>query len=297
MSPFRPLALRLAVAACLVPFLAHAQPRVGTVIIAHGGGPEWNAPIVELAKSVQTGGPVEVSFLMGAGAATNRFQEAVGRLERAGVSEIVVVPLLVSSHSGHYDQIRWLAGDSVVLSETMHHHLHMAGITRPKTNLRIRVTKAIDGSTDIARVVAERAKALAPAPHERALLIVGHGPNSAEDNAAWMENLRAIADSVRRWTGFADVKVGLVRDDAPAPVRAEAVRHVRDLIDLQARLTGKDVIVVPMLISKGSVSRDKIPADLAGVPHVYGKETIVPHPAVARWVEARVRETIATTTK
>jgi sirohydrochlorin ferrochelatase len=287
----------IAAIAALAPALVHAQPRVGTIIVAHGGSPEWNAPVVELAKSVQTGGPVEVSFLMGAGAPTNRFQDAVARLERAGVSEIVVVPLLVSSHSGHYDQIRWLAGDSVGLSETMHHHLHMAGIDRPKPSLRIRVTKAIDGSADIARVIAERATALAATPKERALLIVGHGPNSAEDNAAWMENLRMIADSVRRWTGFADVKVGLVRDDAPPPVRAEAVRHVRDLIDLQARLTGKDVIVVPMLISKGAVSRDKIPADLAGLPHVYGKETIVPHPAVARWVEARVQETVGASAK
>jgi sirohydrochlorin cobaltochelatase len=297
MNMTRMRALRIAIIASLMPSVSLAQ-RVGTIIVAHGGGPEWNAPVVELAKSVQTGGPVEVSFLMGAGAATNRFQDAVARLERTGISEIVVVPLLVSSHSGHYAQIRWLAGDSVTLSESMHHHLHMAGIDRPKTNLRIRVTKAIDGSADIARVVAERAMALAPSPKERALLIVGHGPNSAEDNAAWMENLRMIADSVRRWTGFADVKVGLVRDDAPAPVRAEAVRQVRDVIDLQARLTGKDVIVVPMLISRGAVSRDKIPADLAGVPHVYGKETIVPHVAVARWVEARVREAVgATTTK
>lgn len=283
------LTARATAALLLVPTLAAGQ-RVGTIIVAHGGGPEWNAPIVEQAKSVQTGGPVEVSFLMGAGAATSRFQDAVAKLERAGVTEIAVVPLLVSSYSGHYDQIRWLAGEEVSLSETMHHHLHMAGIERPKTKLRISVSRAIDDSPDVARVVAERAKALAPAPKERALLIVGHGPNSAEDNAEWMRNLRAIADSVGRWAGFADVKVGVVRDDAPAPVRAEAVRQVRDILDLQARLTGKDVIVVPMLISRGAVSRDKIPADLAGLPHVYGTETLVPHPAIARWVETRVRE-------
>jgi sirohydrochlorin ferrochelatase len=284
------LMMRAAAIALFVPAVLQSQA-VGTIVVAHGGGPEWNAPVVELAKTVKTGGPVEVSFLMGAGAATNRFQDAVARLEKAGVSEIVVVPLLVSSHSGHYDQIRWLAGDSVSLSETMHHHLHMAGIDRPKTSLRIRVSRAIDDSPDVARVIAERAMALTSSPKERAVLIVGHGPNSAEDNAGWMGNLRPVADSVKRWGGFADVKVGLVRDDAPPPVRAEAVRHVRDLIELQARLTGKDVIVVPMLISKGSVSRDKIPADLAGLPHVYGKETLVPHPAIARWVEARVRET------
>lgn len=274
----------------LVPSVAAAQGKIGTIVVAHGGGPEWNAPVVEIAKTARTGGPVEVSFLMGAGAAMTRFQDIVGRMESAGVTEIVVVPLLVSSHSGHYDQIRWLAGDSVQLSETMHHHLHMAGIDRPRTKLPIRVTKAIDDSPDVARVIAERATSLTQAPRERALFIVGHGPNSAEDNAEWMKNLRVMADSVRRWTDFADVRVGVVRDDAPAAVRAEAVRQVRDVIELQARATGKDVIVVPILISKGSVSRDKIPADLAGTPHLYGREPLVPHAAIARWIEARVRE-------
>ncbi|HEV8362479.1 MAG TPA: hypothetical protein VGQ52_03090 [Gemmatimonadaceae bacterium] len=38
---------------------------------------------------------------------------------------------------------------------------------------------------------------LAADAHGRAVLIVGHGPNSAEDYAAWMTNLRTVADSVR----------------------------------------------------------------------------------------------------
>ncbi|MBV5325068.1 MAG: hypothetical protein J0626_07280, partial [Rhodospirillaceae bacterium] len=74
-----------------------------------------------------------------------------------------------------------------------------------------------------------------------------------------MANLRPLADSVRVWTGFRDVRVALVRDDAPAPVRAEAVRHLRELLDLQNALTGTGVLVVPLLVSKGSVSRDKLP--------------------------------------
>lgn len=282
------------VLAAAAPTMVAAQGKVGTIVVAHGGGPEWNAPVVEIARSVRSSGPVEVSFLMGAGAATTRFQEIVARMQSAGVTRIVVVPLLVSSHSGHYDQIRWLAGDSVHLDETMHHHLHMAGIDRPRTTLPIHVTRAIDDSPDIARVLAERATGMVDDARGRALFLIGHGPNSAEDNAAWMTNLRVLGDSIRRWTAFSDVRVGVVRDDAPGPVRAEAVRQVRDVIELQARATGRDVVVVPILISKGSVSRDKIPADLAGTPHLYGREPLVPHAAVARWIEARVAEALRT---
>ena len=272
----------------IVPTSAAAQ-KVGTVVVAHGGDSVWNAQVRDVASQVKTGGPVEVSFLMGAGAKTARFQDAVARLEAQGVSQIVVVPMLVSSHSGHYEQIRYLGGDSVTLGETMMHHLHMAGIQRPTAKVPLRVTKAMDASAEVARVLADRALAMTRTPREQALLIVGHGPNSAEDYAAWMENLRPVADSVKAWTGFRDVRVDLVRDDAPAPVRAEAVRRVRELIELQHMATGKDVVVVPVLVSKGSVSRDKVPNDIRGTRSIYAGEPLLPHPAMARWIEARVR--------
>lgn len=268
---------------------AQAQKPVGTILIAHGGGPAWDAQVETIASLVNTGGPVEVSFLMGPGAATHRFQDAARRLEEKGVGEIVVVPALVSSYSGHYEQIRYLTGQTDSLSEQMHHHLHMAGIERADVRVPIRLTPAIDDSPEVARVLAERALALAESPREQALFLIGHGPNSAEDNAEWMRNLRPVADSVKAATGFRDVKLGLVRDDAPAPVRAEAVKSIREMIELQYLATGKPVVVVPVLISTGQVSREKLPKDLAGLPIVYQGDALLPHPGMARWVEARVR--------
>lgn len=305
MNPFnimtRSIAIALAAATLLAPRAA-AQARgpmhkeasaantIGTIVVAHGGDSLWNALVRRVAASAKTGGPVEVSFLMGSGAATARFQDAVARLEARGVQQVVVVPMLVSSHSGHYDQIRYLAGDSVTLDATMMHHLHMAGIERPTAKVPLRMTKAMDAAPEVARVLADRALAMATNPTQRALMIVGHGPNSAEDYAAWMENLRPVADSVKAWTGFRDVRVDLVRDDAPAPVRAEAVRRVRELIDLQYAVTQQEVVVVPVLVSKGSVSRDKVPNDIKGTRSVYAGEPLLPHDAMARWIEARVRE-------
>ncbi|MDF1505196.1 CbiX/SirB N-terminal domain-containing protein [Roseisolibacter sp. H3M3-2] len=283
----------LAAPAALAAQAATNAPRVGVVVVAHGGDSVWNAHVRQTAAAAKVGGPVEVSFLMGAGARTARFQDAVARVRAAGATEVVVVPMLVSSHSGHYDQIRWLAGDSVTLDEQMTHHLHMAGIERPAAGAPLRLTPAMDAAPEVARVLADRALAIAPQPRGRALLIVGHGPNSAEDYAAWMDNLRPIADSVKAIAGFRDVRVELVRDDAPAPVRAEAVRRVRELIELQHLATGQEVVVVPVLVSKGSVSRDKVPNDIRGTPSVYTGEPLAPHPAMARWVEARVRGALA----
>lgn len=272
---------------------AQRTGRVGTVLIAHGGDSLWNEGVKGAAREARTGGPIEVSFLMGPEASRTRFQDAAARLSAAGVELIVVVPLLVSSHSGHFEQIRWLAGDDVVLDETMQHHLHMSGIERAMVGVPTLVAPALDDSPEVAQILGDRALALARAasarPADRALLIVGHGPNSAEDYASWMHHLRAVAERVRTSTGFRDVRVELVRDDAPAPVRAEAVRRTRELVELQHLATGAEVLVVPILISKGSVSRDRLPADLAGTPSRYAPDPLLPHPAIARWIESRVR--------
>ena len=262
---------------------------VGTIVIAHGADSVWNAPVKAVAAAAETGGPVEVSFLMGDEVAMYRFQDAAQRLVEKGADRIVVVPLLASSHSEHYDQIRYLTGEDVELGEMLH-HLHMEGIDRPRVNVPITLAPALDASIEIATILAERALKLADDPGSQALFIMGHGPNSAEDYAEWMRNLRPLGDSIAAATGFRDLKIGLVRDDAPAPVREEAVRSIRETIELQHALTGKAVVVVPVLVSKGYVSEVRFRTDLAGLDIAYDAEGLLPHPVIADWVERRVRE-------
>ncbi|HEX5633144.1 MAG TPA: hypothetical protein VFX50_07950, partial [Gemmatimonadales bacterium] len=85
--------------------LASAQQAIsvaaatGTVLVAHGGGPEWNAQVESVARELRLDGPVAVSYLMGPGAKTHRFQDMVADLARRGARQVVVVPVLVSSHS------------------------------------------------------------------------------------------------------------------------------------------------------------------------------------------------------
>jgi sirohydrochlorin ferrochelatase len=264
------------------------------VLVAHGGGAAWNEQVFAVARQLEMGGPVGVAFLMtGDSASGHRFQDVVGRLADAGAVKIVVVPLLVSSHSGHYEQVRYLVGEADSLSPGMLRHLEDGGIAPPATPVPLVLTAAMDDSPEIAEALRERALSLAEVPEQQAVFIVGHGPNSTERAAAWMVNLRVLADSVRSGSPFRDVKVGLLRDDAPPVVRQEAVRRMRDIIQLQHELTGYPVVVVPVLIARGRITNEKIPADLAGMPVTYSGDALLPHPGVARWIEGRVRQAVS----
>lgn len=284
------IAWRLLVALQSPALLSAQEARVGTIVVAHGGSAEWNGYVRDVAKKVRTGGPVEVSFLMGPEAATTRFQDVATLLERAGVHSIVVVPMLVSSHSEHYQQVRYLAGLTDSINHALHAQMGHSSLEPVKVKVPITVSRSLDDSPVMADILAERALALARTPARQALFLVGHGPNTAEDYAHWMTNLRTVADSIRRRTPFADVRVDLVRDDAPALVRSEAVRRVRELIEMQYRITKDTVVVVPVLISKGRVSRETFMKDLAGLPVTYAGDPLLPHVGLARWVEQRVAE-------
>ena len=268
------------------------QDRVGTLLVAHGADSAWNARVQAVARATNTGGPMVVTFLMGPAARAQPFQAQVARLREEGADRVVVVPLLVSSHSGHFEQIRWLARQTDSLDHTMRHHLHEGGIDRADSTVSIVLAPAMDDAPEVARVLADRARALLAGadPTRHAVFLIAHGPNDPEERAEWMRALRVLADSVQRSVGFRDARTGVVQDDAPPAVRAEAVAGVRDLIALQAAATGHEVIVVPVAISHGPFTDKKLRADLAGLPVRYDAAPLLPHDEVVRWVERRVRE-------
>jgi sirohydrochlorin ferrochelatase len=259
--------------------------RTGILIVAHGGGRDWNQQVLDVAAAVRHAGPVRTSFLMGPGANERPFQHEVAALRTAGATSIVVVPLFMSSHSEHLDQLRWLIGQRAALDSTMMHHLHMGGIERPSDLAGLRLATALDSASELAGALTQRAIQLSDRRAERAVLLLGHGPNGAEDYARWMTALRPVAERVRRDAGYRFASVELVRDDAPPLVRAEAVRRVREIVTWLNAATGFPVIVVPALVATGTVSRETFRRDLAGLPVVYTGDALLPNAGMARWVE------------
>ena len=86
--------------------VAAADEPLGVLVVAHGSTTAWNATVEASVAIIQQHTPSQVAYLMGAKNRTP--QEAYDDLVAACVQRVVIVPLLVSSHSSHYEQIRFI---------------------------------------------------------------------------------------------------------------------------------------------------------------------------------------------
>jgi sirohydrochlorin ferrochelatase len=188
-------------------------------------------------------------------------------LQAAAHDAVAVVPLFVSS------------GSRLVRRAS-----ELAVAASAATGIPATVTAALDASDEVMDALADRARRLAGARTQQAVMLVGHGPVADEDLDQWDTLGATVAAGVRDRTGFAVVEAGVARDDAPPDVRAGAVGALRDRIMRLASDTGGPVVVVPWILGAGRLTRDRLPADLAGLDVRYDGQPLLPHPALARWV-------------
>jgi sirohydrochlorin ferrochelatase len=186
----------------LVAPAAAADP--GILLLAHGGSAEWNGRVTELAAKVSATRPTEVAFGM---ATRANIQGAVDKLVARGVTEIVAVPLFVSSWSSVITSTEYLLGlrpdapaalaafakinhapaGAPAAAATGHegHGDHAAaadGTTPIKASDPVRMTAALNDHAIVAEILASRARAISRDSVKEALVVVAHGPTEEDDN-------------------------------------------------------------------------------------------------------------------
>lgn len=277
---------------------AGAQGQVGILLLAHGGNEAWNENVRALAARLDAQQPVEVAFGMARRATIKR---AVDALAARGVARIVAVPLFVSSHSSVVTSTEYLLGartdmpaDLVTFAKMSHRtngahgagHDHGAADedgTRPIASaVPIRMTGALDSHPIVAQILTDRARAISTDPSREAVILVAHGPVRDDENAKWLENMRALAQGIRRTAPFASIDCLTVRDDAPAAIKEAAAAELRELVT-KRRDAGARVLVVPVLLSFGGIEQG-LRERLEGLDYTMAAQAIVPDDRVLEWI-------------
>jgi sirohydrochlorin ferrochelatase len=289
----------------LTPSLAWAQSATtGVLLLAHGGKPEWNERVLEVARHVDDSRPTEVAFGM---ATRANIQAAIDKLAARGVTEIIAVPLFVSSHSSVITSTEYLLGlrkdapkDLAIFAKMSHashgapaaddHSAH-AGHTPAAdpaspvtTKLPIRMTAALNRHALIGAIAADRAKSISAAPEKEAVILVAHGPVPDEDNRRWLEDMAVLAQQVKASAPYASVDYMTVRDDAGPAMREAATKELRDKVSAQVA-QGRKVLIVPHLMSFGGIEQGVIKR-LEGLDYTMTKQALMPDGRIVQWVLA-----------
>lgn len=287
----RALALFLAAA-----WAKDAAAPYGVLLLAHGGDAQWNREVEAVGESLRAKVPVEIAFGMADNAA---IAGAVRRLEARSPAKIVAVPLFVNSESEVMDQTRFVLGLRAEPSKTLADalramkgshaghpgaaaHAHALSTERVKIRSPFVLTPALDEHPVVLDILAERAKALSKDPSREVVLLVGHGPVDEQADRAWNRTLRNLCADLRKRGGYRAVKGATLRDDAPPAVRKKAVDGLRALA-ARSSAEGR-VLVVPYLVARGGIEGKVLDA-LKGLKFAWDARTLMPHPAIARWVE------------
>jgi len=283
--------------------VAAQQPgaKPGVLLLAHGGAAQWNERVTAVAAAVDQTQPTEVAFGM---ATRANIQSAIDKLAARGVTEIVAVPLFVSSYSSVITSTEYLLGlrkdapkDLAIFAKMNHgshgapaaedHSAHGMPAVDPAspvtTKLPVRMTPALNRHPLIGAIAADRAKSISTAPATEAVILVAHGPVPDDDNRRWLADMAVLAETVKASAPYASVDYMTVRDDAGPAMREAATKELRDKVQAQIA-QGRRVLIVPHLMSFGGIEQG-IRKRLEGLDYTMTAQALMPDDRIALWIK------------
>jgi hypothetical protein len=221
-----------------------------------------------------------------------------------GVSEIVAVPLFVSSWSTVITSTEYLLGlraeapaalanyakmnhaatgtSGTAASGHEGHTTATDGTTPVKSPVPVRMTSALNDHPIVADILASRARAISRDPANEALIIAAHGPNEEGDNRRWLADMESLAARIKQTETFGSLEYLTVRDDAPKLVRDAATAELRGIVQRELA-AGRRVLIVPLLISFGGIERG-LRERLDGLTYTMAESALMPDDRLATWV-------------
>jgi hypothetical protein len=297
----RSISILVLLAGLSVTLVAQQRAKTGVLLLAHGGQVQWNERVTAVAATVDQTQPTEVAFGM---ATRANIQSAIDKLTARGVTQIVAVPLFVSSYSSVITSTEYLLGlrkeapkDLATFAKMKHashgapagedHSHHGAAAADPAspvdTKLPIRMTPALNRHPLIGAIAADRAKSISTAPEKEAVILVAHGPVPDEDNRRWLEDMAVLAESVKASAPYASVDYMTVRDDAGPAMREAATKELREKVQAQIA-QGRRVLIVPHLMSFGGIEQG-IRKRLEGLDYTMTAQALMPDDRIVLWVK------------
>ncbi len=242
----------------------------GILIISHGSPEsEWMRWIDEAVEQTifPADMPVYSSYLDNVPG--RLIQDGIDELERQGVTDLLVIPLFVSSGSTHIDEISYALG--VKEAPDKETDLEPFRITA-----RVHFGYPVDDDEDIAHMLWDKVKHLSEEPTREVVLIVGHGSIHGGFLHRWVKGIASLSRRVGAISGTAYADYALLNPDSLILKTRKWTKR------------GYRVLIAPIFLSRGYFLNTVIPRRLEGLSHHYVGEALLPHPRLSHWIQRQV---------
>lgn len=246
--------------------------KYGVLVISHGSRDTgWVQLVEDAVNAVRMPDfmPIYASYLELVEG--KLIQDGITSLQEQGVTDIIVVPLFVSSGSTHIDEISYALG--VIAEPLLETDMELMDI-----RARIHFTSPIDDHPDIAAIIYSKIKELSVSPEEEVLLLVGHGSKEEGFHQRWRQGLEQLAKRVKELGGFAEADIAMLLPDQLAEKMAWWAREKPSY----------KVIVAPLFLSEGYFTSKVIPSRLEGFDYQYHGQALLPSPLISKWIEGQI---------
>ncbi|MYA32854.1 MAG: hypothetical protein F4164_01395 [Gemmatimonadales bacterium] len=256
-----------------------SEPRPGILVMAHGGGAEWNGRVEDAVRPLRDRIPVSLALGM---ANPETMQAALDALADEGVNTVAVVRLFVSGasflHSTEY--LLGLRPDPPERAMVGHRMVSGTELDPLATGSRILLEmEGLGGSGEAARILVDRAATAGVTPAESGVLLLAHGMGDEGEDRRVIRSMEDAALALRDG-GYAEVHVGTLREDW-ASAREEAEERMKALVAGMGE-RHRHVLVIPYRVSGFGPYADV----LEGLEYV-ATEGFLPHPLITDWIAAK----------
>lgn len=264
----------------------------GVLIVSHGSrDPEWVRLVDVAAAGVPfpKGTPVSCCFLEQVPG--RLIPDGVRELESAGVTDILVIPLFLSSGSSHVEDIAEALGavfEPVPMQDEEWDDVEMGRDTRelppskklPQVPIRARIHfgRPMEDEATVAQIIYDKIEGQNADPEKETLLLVSHGSSVPRLERRYRRTIRLLAAKLQAMAGYREAKTALLLPDKD---------EVRKKVDrLYAKHPGCTVRVVPIFLSEGYFTQSVIPSRLSESRshYSYSDCALLPDPLVSTWL-------------
>ena len=247
--------------------------KIGILGLAHGFKEPGNSQFRNAFSETNKSFPATYALGM-AMMSSDHIQDAITALEEAGAETIVVLPATTSDNSTLTRQWEYIFGrrdDSAYLD-----------VPRVKASANLVFTDTPTAHPIMGEIMLDYAREKSMQPEKEVVVILGHGPQSAEDNAKELGLLAKHAKFIKQQGGFNDVIFANVQDDAPPDVRAGNVRDIRAQAE-KARAKGLQIIAVTTNLTTSGITK-RLEEDIGDIA-VFNSKGLMLHPRFAAWID------------